>query len=102
MPHRTKQPSLLTWPIICKGLAYIFTGKLYIKQGHLPPANHHIPHDYVGVCVASAADALMDNYVIAQLQQLGIKQVRLDFTYGDLESFNARFLQRLIDEKRCV
>lgn len=102
MPHRTKQPSLLTWPIICKGLAYIFTGKLYIKQGHLPPANHHIPHDYVGVCVASAADALMDNYVIAQLQQLGIKQVRLDFTYGDLESFNARFLQRLIDEKLNV
>ncbi|MDP3677656.1 MAG: hypothetical protein Q8R23_01030, partial [Methylotenera sp.] len=65
----------------------------------LPPVNHVVPNDFIGVCVASAADAGMDDYVIAQLHALGIKQVRLDFTYGDLESFNARFLQRLIAEK---
>jgi hypothetical protein len=99
MLHSKKQPSMLTWPIIRKGLAYILSGKLYIKRGHLPPVNHVVPNDFIGVCVASAADAGMDDYVIAQLHALGIKQVRLDFTYGDLESFNARFLQRLIAEK---
>ncbi|NOT14626.1 MAG: hypothetical protein HOP21_03405 [Methylotenera sp.] len=93
---------MLTWSIIRKGLAYILSGKLYIKRGHLPPAGHDIPKDFIGVCVASAADTAMDDYVIAQLHALAIKQVRLDFTYGDLESFNARFLERLIAEKFCV
>lgn len=89
---------MLTWPIIRKGLGYILSGKLYVKNGHLPPANHPIPADFIGVCVASAADADMDDYVISQLRSVGIAQVRLDFTYGDLDSFNARFLQRLIAE----
>ena len=90
---------MLTWPIIGKGLAYILSGKLYVKHGHLPPAEHKVPEDFVGICVASAQDAAMDDYVIAQLRLLAINQVRLDFSYGDLDSFNARFLQRLIDEQ---
>ena len=98
MNSQKKQASMLTWPIIRKGLAYIFSGKLYIKDGHLPTANHLVPADFIGVCVASAADAAMDDYVISQLRLLNINQVRLDFSYGDLESFNARFLQRLITE----
>jgi len=102
MSQQQKQASVLTWPIIRKGLAYIVSGKLYVKNGHLPPANHLIPEDFIGVCVASSADTDMDDYVIAQLQQLGIRQVRLDFTYGDPESFNARFLERLIAEKLDV
>lgn len=100
MTHQKKQASVLTWPIIRKGLAYILSGKLYVKNGHLPPSReHHIPANYIGVCVASASDPCMDDYVIAQLRELGITQVRLDFTYGDLESFNTRFLERLIAEK---
>jgi hypothetical protein len=93
-----KQSSMLTWPIIRSGLAYILSGKLYIKNGHLPPPAHDIPKDFIGVCVTSAADPDMDDYVIEQLRTLGIHQVRLDFSYPDLEGFNARFLQRLITE----
>lgn len=99
MPQTKKQPSMLTWPIIRKGLAYILSGKLRVKNGHIPPANHPVPEDFIGICVATSADARMDDYVIAQLRALGINQVRLDFTYGDLESFNARFLSRLITEQ---
>ena len=90
------QPSMLSWSIIRKGLAYIFSGKLHVKQGHLPPAGHKIPDNFVGIGVASAADAGMDDYVIEQLNALAIKQVRLDFTYADLQGFNARFLDKLI------
>lgn len=100
--HAIKQPSLISWPIICKSLAYILSGKLYLRRGHLPKANHSVPENFIGVCVATADDASMDDYVIAQLKTLGIKEVRLDFTYGDLESFNARFLDRLIAEKLNV
>lgn len=99
MSTPNKQASMLTWPIIRKGLAYIFSGRLYVKNGHLPPTEHTVPADFIGICVASAAGAAMDDYVVSQLRLLGINQVRVDFTYGDLESFNARFLQRLIDEK---
>jgi hypothetical protein len=91
-----KQASMLTWPIIRMGLSYILSGKLYVKHGHLPVTGHQVPDDFIGVCVASAEDAAMDDYIIQQLNALGIKQVRLDFTYGDLTSFNARFLERLI------
>jgi hypothetical protein len=96
MSMNKKQASMLTWPLILKGLAYILSGKLYVKRGHLPTTEHSIPADFVGICVASAPDAAMDDYVIAQLRLLGINQTRLDFSYGDLESFNARFFQRLI------
>jgi len=99
MPQNKKQTSMLTWPIIRKGLLYILSGRLRIRQGHLPPSGHTVPADFIGICVASAPDAGMDDYVISQLRLLGINQVRLDFSYGDLESFNARFLQRLINEK---
>jgi hypothetical protein len=99
MKHNKKQSNMLTWPIIRGGLAYIFSGKLAVKKGHLPPSTHAIPKDFIGICVTSANDAKMDDYVITQLRALGIHQVRLDFSYKDLESFNARFLQRLIQEQ---
>ena len=98
MSNPIKQRSMLTWPIITKGLAYILSGKFRLKNAHLPTENHAVPTDFIGVCVASAADPAMDDYVISELRALGINQVRLDFTYGDLESFNARFLQRLIQD----
>ncbi|MEK9940269.1 MAG: hypothetical protein VW548_04820, partial [Methylotenera sp.] len=99
MKYSKKQTNMLTWPIIRGGLAYIFAGKLTVKNGHLPPSEHAIPNDFIGICVASANDTEMDDYVIAQLRMLGIHQVRLDFSYNDLEGFNARFLQRLIQEQ---
>ena len=94
--------SMLTWQVIRDGLNYILQGGLRIKNGHIPPSGHKIADDFFGLCVASAPDVAMDAYVIAQLNNLGIKQVRLDFTYSDLNSFNARFLHHLIAENFSV
>ena len=93
-----KQPSILTTQVIRDGLRYILAGGLRIKDGHLPTAQHEIPINFIGICVASNVDPNIDTYVVEQLKILGVKRVRLDFSYGDLDSFNARFLQRLIDE----
>lgn len=79
-------------------MSYTLRGKLRIRRRHLPPHHHHIPEDFIGVGVASAPDPSMDDYVIEQLKTLAIRQVRLDFTYGDLTSFTARFLDRLLLE----
>ncbi|HYN54818.1 MAG TPA: hypothetical protein VES38_08945 [Methylotenera sp.] len=91
-----QQPSMLTWPIIRMGLSYILSGKLFIKQGHLPVTGHTVPNDFIGVCVTSAVDEKIDDYVITQLDDLGIKEVRLDLTYGDTNDFHARFLEKLL------
>lgn len=99
MTAKRKLPSMLTRQVVYDGLSYILRGGLLIKNGHLPPGNHTIPADFFGVCVASSADPAVDDYVISQLYQLGTKQVRLDFSYGDLTSFNARFLSALIAHK---
>ncbi|PPC92734.1 MAG: hypothetical protein CTY33_10630 [Methylotenera sp.] len=96
------QPNVLTWSILLKALSYTLRGKLRVRRRYLPLQNQQIPEDFIGVGVASAPDPPMDNYVIQQLNQLSIKQVRLDFTYGDLTSFNARFLDRLLKEGFAV
>lgn len=93
---------MLTGQVIRDGLTYIFRGGLRIKNAHLPPSNHMIPADFIGVCVASAPEPATDDYVISQLNLLGIKQVRLDFSYSDLNSFNARFLRALIAQQFSV
>lgn len=93
------QSSMLTKQVIRDGLSYILKGDLRIKNGHLPINQHTIPSNFIGVCVASNANPATDDYIILQLQKLGIKRVRLDFSYGDLTSFNARFLRRLITKK---
>ncbi len=93
------QTSMLTKRVIRDGLSYILKGGLRIKNGHLPTRQHTIPANFIGVCVASNANQATDDYIILQLQKLGIRRVRLDFSYGDLTGFNARFLHRLIAEK---
>lgn len=77
-------------------LKYILTGGLWIKNGHLPSQNHTIPANFFGVCVSSNEDPEMDSYIIRQLETLGINNIRLDFSYKDENSFNARFLEKLI------
>jgi len=93
-----KQPSMLTKQVIFDGLRYILTGGLRIKKGHLPVQAHQIPHDFIGICVASNQDAAVDDYVVANIKLLGIQRVRLDFTYTDVDNYQVRFLNRLIAE----
>lgn len=96
MTGETLQPSMLTNQVIRDGLAYFLSGGLWLRDAHLPVNNHTIPNDFIGVCVATQDDPAVDAFVIAQLHSLGVKRVRLDFTYGDLDGANARFLTALI------
>jgi len=77
-------------------LSYAFRGHLSIKDGHLPQPNHTVPADFIGVCVASNENPETDAYILTQLADLGVKQVRLDFSYDDVDAFQERFLKALI------
>ncbi|MGZ8269710.1 MAG: lipopolysaccharide kinase InaA family protein [Methylophilus sp.] len=84
--------------IIHQSMGYILMGGLRVRKGHFPTLLHDVPANFIGVCVASNENPAVDDYVVKQLQTLGLKRVRLDFTDGDLDSYNARFLKRLIAE----
>lgn len=64
--------------------------------GHLPKQDQTVPEDFFGVCVASNESPEIDHYVIGQLETLGIKRVKLDLSYSDIDNFNVRFLEKLI------
>lgn len=86
------------WQFFRANFVYLLTGKLRSKNGYRPIANHKIPTDFAGVCVATSENPDVDTYVIAQLRELGLHQVRLDFTYGDANNHVARFLEALSAE----
>lgn len=76
-------------------LAYMLAGRLRLPGGHRPPAGHAVPEGFAGVGVASAANPAVDDYVLARLGELGIRQVRVDFSYGDADAPAGRLLDRL-------
>jgi hypothetical protein len=80
-------------------MGYILMGGMRFRKGHFPTLVHDVPTNFIGVCVASNEIPAVDDYIVKQLQVLGLKRVRLDFTYSDIDSYNARFLKRLIAEK---
>lgn len=73
-------------------LSYLLAGKLRVPTGHLPPAGHDVPDAFAGVGVATSADPAVDAYVIDRLNEAGIRDVRLDFSYGDADGPSGRFL----------
>lgn len=93
----TKQSSMLTPQVIKDGIAYILRSGFRLDDGHLPRPNCTVPDDFFGVGVASNPNPATDGYIIQQLRVLGILQVRLDLTYGDISSFQGRFCNALID-----
>lgn len=84
------------WQFLRANVRAILTGKLASKHGNTPQAPHAVPANFSGVSVATASNPEVDAYIIQSLKNLGIAQVRLDFTYGDEQNHVARFLKQLI------
>lgn len=79
-------------------LAYLLAGRLRLPGGHRPPAGHRVPEGFAGVGVASAASPEVDDYVLVRLREAGIRQVRVDFSYGDADAPAGRLLDRLCSD----
>jgi hypothetical protein len=86
------------WDVFSKVFSPLAWGRLC----HKPGASLRIPEDFFGINVASSEDARCDEYVIARLQELGIKNVRLAFSYCGFDSHAARFLEKLLDHHFVV
>lgn len=76
-------------------LAYLLAGRLRLPGGDRPPAGHRVPEGFAGVGVATANNPAVDDYVLARLAELGLRQVRIDLSYGDADGPAGRLLDRL-------
>ncbi len=94
-PAPSTKFSLPMWQLLKANAGYMLSGRLRSKNGYAPLVGHDIPDDFCGVGVTSAPDPAMDDYLVARLKKLHVRQVRLDFSYGDDINHNARFLQTL-------
>lgn len=75
----------------------LLCGRLRYPAGHRPPSGHPVPADFAGVGVAASADPAVDAFILARLDELGIRHVRLDFTDGDGAGPTARLLDALLE-----
>ena len=79
-------------------LAYLLKGGLRLRGGHQPQQGVLVPPDYSGICVASQEDPEADATIIGYLNELGIRHVRMDFTYDSMDGHGSRFLGSLLGE----
>lgn len=83
-------PSVLKW---------LMSGRWLRPRGDRPAGRCKIPADFFGICVASGDDSASDDYMSARLKELGLRNVRLDLTYGFHGRSQERFLRRLLEEE---
>lgn len=76
---------------------YLLSGHLFGFLARRSRTGHVVPEGFAGVGVAAADDPVVDDYIISRLNDIGIKRVRLDFSYGDASSPTGRLLRRLCD-----
>lgn len=79
-------------------LAYVLKGGLRLRGGHQPQQGVLVPLDYSGICVASQEDPEADAIIIGYLNELGIRHVRMDFSYESMAGHGGRFLASLLDQ----
>ncbi|KAB2915541.1 MAG: hypothetical protein F9K30_19015 [Dechloromonas sp.] len=77
---------------------YVIGGGFACRGAHLPAAGHTVAENFVGVGVAAAEDPAIDAWIIACLRENGIRNVRLDYSYGDAIGPTSRLLDALLDE----
>ena len=73
-------------------LRALLRGGFRLSGGHLPPAGHQVPEDFAGIGVAAGPDAAHDELQLAHLARLGVRRVRIDYTYGDADRPAGRLL----------
>lgn len=70
----------------------------HLGESHQPSPQHTITEHFFGVNVAPADNAEGDDYICARLSELGLRHVRMHFSYESLQGPAERLLERLLGE----
>jgi len=57
-----------------------------------------VSHDFFGINIASSDDLACDDYVMKSLKELGLKHVRMNFSYESFDGNGERLLERVLAE----
>ncbi len=84
------------WRFVLSNLRFLVSGGYVLPSGHRLGSAHAVSADFFGICVASCPDPECDRYNIDQLQELGIRHVRLDYSSDAPAGHTGRFLEQLL------
>ena len=68
-----------------------------IRHQELPDRSHRVPDDFIGINIASNDELDTDDYIFDRIHELGIKNLRIYFTYTDFNNHKSRLLKKLKD-----
>jgi hypothetical protein len=88
-------------------LSHLYTNIKYLTQflifyarsnlRHIEKADtpHVIPENFIGLNIASNLNEDTDKYILERIEDLGVKNLRIYFSYQDLNNHKARLLNKL-------
>jgi hypothetical protein len=68
----------------------------WLRLDHRPLESHEVAVDFFGVNVAPGEEPGTDDYILERLAELGIQQVRMDYSYGSPGAAAQGLLERLL------
>ena len=82
--------------VSCAFLSSLLRIPGWLAQDSRPAPEAAIPTDFLGVNVAPSADPAVNDYTLERLADLGLRQVRMDFSYCGPGGDAQRYLDRLL------
>jgi hypothetical protein len=73
----------------------LFYARSNLRHIEKADAPHVVPENFIGVNIASNENEETDEYILDKIQDLGVKNLRIYFTYQDLNNHKARLLKKL-------
>ena len=83
---------LAAWDFLCA----IGQNFRLLGTDHQPSLGDVVSGDFFGVNVAPGADPEVDRYLVERLHELGIRQVRMDYSYASAGASAQRLLEHLL------
>src|SRR5690606_7565475 len=92
---QTPQPLRTSSRVALAVLSALLRAHFLLRVAHRPPSGLQVPDDFTGVGVAPGPDDAHDALQLDHLARLGVRRVRIDFTYGDADGPAGRLLPKL-------
>ena len=73
----------------------LFYARSSLRHTEKADTPHVVPENLIGVNIASNENEETDKYILEKIQDLGVKNLRIYFTYQDLNNHKARLLKKL-------
>lgn len=96
----TTRPPAVAPPVsdkrfIAGSVLALLSGRFGKQISHLPVPGSEVPEDFLGICIAPFADPESNDRMLDWLDELAVRQVRMDYTYHSVGTDADRFIRKL-------